>query len=559
MPSDAWINRLLWARMQVFAWTHWRPFVRAARAPVRTQERLLLQILGRNRNTTFGQAHGFGRIRSYGNFVAAVPIQTYESLRPFIDEQERTGAFALNARAPVMYAMTSGTTGQPKLVPLLESTLRSHKRNQAIQSFVQFKTDPEAYYGKLLGIVGLAEEGRLESGRPYGSASGHVYKNMPKLTRAKYVIPHEVFGIEDYDLKYLVVLRLALVHGNITFLGSANPSTFLKLLSVLELRREELLSDIRSGGFRHLELLSEEVRAAIEPRFRCEPARLRELERLLGSPAPKLAELWPKLRLVNTWTSGSCAIALRAFVRHLPPETRVVELGYLSSEFRGTITVDVERNREAPTIHENFFEFVERDAWEHGDKMPLTVDAVEEGKEYYLLVTTGAGLYRYFMNDIIRVTGWFHATPTIQFVQKGRGVTNITGEKLYESQVISAVRAAEDDLGVRSSFFLMLADVERLAYLLVLERADPNEAAPVRMRDVIESHLADLNVEYAAKRKSGRLRELELLDLKAGTGDAYKRHCLHRGQREGQFKVIALQYQDDCSFPFLEYHNEGYE
>ena len=59
-------------------------------------------------------------------------------------------------------------------------------------------------------------------------------------------------------------------------------------------------------------------------------------------------------------------------------------------------------------------------------------------------MSTQTGLYRYFMNDIVRVTGKFHETPTIQFVQKGKGVTNITGEKLYESQVIQAVLSAED-------------------------------------------------------------------------------------------------------------------
>ncbi len=557
MLRDALTNRLLWARMQMFRWTHWRPFVKAAQAPFATQERLLLRILRHNRMTAFGQAHGFDQVRSYRDFVASVPIQSYESLRPFIDEQERTGAPALNADAPVMYAQTSGTTGQPKLIPLLESTLALHKRSQAIQSYVQFKTDPRAYYGKLLGIVSPAEEGRLESGTPYGSASGHVYKNMPKLARAKYVIPHQVFGVEDYDLKYLLILRLALVQRNITFLASANPSTFLKLVSVLEARREELLEDIRHDGFRHLDKLSGDVRAAIEPRLRCKPARLRELQKLLGSPAPKFADLWPNLRLVNTWTGGSCGIALAAFQTHLPPTARIAELGYLSSEFRATITVDVERNWGAPTIHENFFEFVEREDWEEGDKNPLTVDAIEEGKEYYLIVTTGAGLYRYFRNDIISVTGRFHATPTIRFMQKGKGVTNITGEKLYESQVISAVRAAEDEIGVRSTFFMMLADVEESTYRLVIELSEPNDGAPNRMRDVIERKLAEVNVEYAAKRASGRLHELELMEMRPGTGEAYKRHCLDRGQREAQFKIIALQYQDDCAFPFGDYHNRG--
>ena len=75
---------------------------------------------------------------------------------------------------------------------------------------------------------------------------------------------------------------------------------------------------------------------------------------------------------------------------------------------------------ETPTIHENFFEFVERDDWDAGLTAFRTIEQIEQGKEYYIISTTGTGLYRYFMNDIVRVAGSFRATPTIEFVQKGK-------------------------------------------------------------------------------------------------------------------------------------------
>ena len=58
---------------------------------------------------------------------------------------------------------------------------------------------------------------------------------------------------------------------------------------------------------------------------------------------------------------------------------------------------------------------------------------LRKGVDYYVIVTTAAGLYRYFINDLVQVTGFLHATPLFRFMQKGKGVTNITGEKLYES------------------------------------------------------------------------------------------------------------------------------
>ena len=230
---------------------------------------------------------------------------------------------------------------------------------------------------------------------------------------------------------------------------------------------------------------------------------------MLASEKPTFAELWPNLRLIITWTGGSCRIALAAVRRTLPPGVCIAELGYLSSEFRGTITVDLERNVGAPTIHENFFEFVERDDWDAGRKEFRTVEEIEEGQEYYIFITTGAGLYRYFMNDIVAVTGLFQATPAIEFVRKGKGVTNITGEKLSENQVVSAVRSTEDALGLASGFFLMLADAEGAVYRLVVEWSGTEESIAERLIESVEQKLGELNVEYAQKRASGRLRHLE--------------------------------------------------
>ena len=553
MRADALLNRALWARMHLLRWTHWRPFVDAATHPADAQTRLLRRLLHRNRDTRFGREHGFAAIKSYRDFVEAVPVQTYETLRPYIEDQERTGEPALNTERPVMYARTSGTTGEAKLIPILRKTIRDHKRSQALQSYVQFSGDARAYYGRFLAIVSPAEEGTLESGTPYGSTSGFMYENMPAVAKTKYVLPYQVFGITDYDLKYLLILRLAVTHRDVTHIACANPSTLVKLLSVLDTARSTLLDDIARGTFSRADELSAEVRAVVGPRLSCAPTRVAELRQILASPRPTFADLWPELRLVSTWTGGSCRIPLASVRPALPSGARVAELGYLSSEFRGSLVTDLEQNAGTPTIHENFFEFVERDDWDAGRMAFRTIEQIEPGKEYYIIPTTGTGLYRYFVNDIVRVTGSFYATPTIEFVQKGKGVTNITGEKLYESQVIEAVRSTEEETGVTSYFFLVLADANRSVYRLIVECSTPTEAWRSSTLGSVERKLGELNVEYAAKRASGRLQHLELLPVQPGTGEAYKRHCLQQGQREGQFKLITLQYQSDCAFPFTDF------
>ena len=544
------LNFLLWGRMQFLRWTHWRPLVKAAKDPSGLQGRWLLRHLARNAGTRFGREHGFGDIRSPEEFSTRVPVQTYESLRPYIEEQADTGRTALTTDHPIMYTQTSGTTDKPKLIPLLESTLDNHRRSQATQAFIQYSTVPGAYSGRILPIVSPAVEGTLPSGTPFGSASGHLYRNMPRLARSKYVLPHEVFEIDDYDLKYLTILRLALPHPDVTLMGSANPSTFVRLLDLMGRNREELLSDISEQDFRHLDKLPTPIADAVRPRLRTSAARITELKRALSRPAPSFEDVWPELRMVNTWTCGSCRIALEGIRGMVPASTWISELGYISSEFRGTITVDPERGLGMPTVTENFFEFAERDAWDAGDPHTLRLEQLQTGHEYYVIVTTEAGLYRYFMNDLVEVTGRFHATPTIQFVQKGKGVTNITGEKLCESQVIRAVHETGRKLGKSVKFLLMLALPEESRYRLVIE-LDLSVTEIVQWTEAIEGSLAGQNVEYNSKRESGRLEALEVVPVLPGTGEEYKRHLIAQGQREGQFKLLALRYADECAFDFL--------
>jgi sterol desaturase/sphingolipid hydroxylase (fatty acid hydroxylase superfamily) len=548
-PLPSWreivLGLILRFQMRLLSLVYWRPLVAAARRPAATQLRVLRRILAAQRNTRFGREHGFASIRSVEEFRRRVSVQTYESISAYIDEQEKTGKPALNAEAPLFYARTSGTTGAPRHLPITPRSLKEHQRAQRLFAYVQHRAVPEAYDGKILAIVSPAVEGRLPTGTPFGSMSGHLYQSMPRLAKLKYAIPAEVFALADYDLKYLLILRLSLPLGDLSAVGTANPSTLLKLLDTLRVHRETLLADLEHGTFSRVTELPDSLRKAIAGRLGCQPRRLEELRRVLSRPAVSLADLWPDLRLVSTWTGGNCGIALERVRKLLPDRARVVELGYLASEFRGSVTVDPQRNLGLPTLQENFFEFVEKDQWECKEKEFLTLEQLEPGREYYPLVTTSAGLYRYFINDIVRVTGRFQATPTIEFVQKGKGVTSITGEKLYEGQVLDAVATAQAELAMTSRFFVLLADVETAGYRLLIE-AESDFAPKIELLgERIDERLSAANLEYGAKRASGRLGPLQARRMRAGFGEAVRAACIAAGQREGQLKCAALQYVTD--------------
>jgi sterol desaturase/sphingolipid hydroxylase (fatty acid hydroxylase superfamily)/L-alanine-DL-glutamate epimerase-like enolase superfamily enzyme len=526
------------------------------RNPMRAQRALLKRIIAGNRDTVFGRRHGFGGMRGYADFASRIPVSTYEHLRPLVDLQIDSGKPALTRERPLCYVRTSGTTGQPKDLPLTATHLQMLRRIQHTAIAFQHRSCPEAFAGSILAIVSPAQEGTLRNGAPFGSASGIVASNTQSMVVDKFVLPAPVLALLNSRVKYLLILRLALARADISYVGTANPTTLLMLSKLYRQHHAELTEDLRSGTFFLAGELPADVASAVRTRLVPCPERAQQLSSLrLRKGDLSIADLWPNLRLVATWTFASAGVAVDALRHELLPATMVFELGYIASEFRGTMTLGRRAGTGLPTLKAHFFEFVERDLWDRGEPEFLTLDGIRKGIDYYIVVTTPSGLYRYFINDLVRVSGYLHATPLLKFVQKGKGVTNITGEKLYESQLLAAVRAALEEMGRTARFVMMLADDRARGYRLYVETDLGPRPPPRILAERVDQGLAGLNIEYGAKRESQRLEFMEAHWLRPDTGEAYKRFCVGQGQREGQFKTVALAYRQEFAFdlePFVE-------
>jgi hypothetical protein len=527
----------------------WRPLAAQARDPKAAQAATLKRIVADNSATAFGRAHGFARATTPETFRDSTPVQDYETLRPYIETQRTTGRPDLTSEPPIFYAQTSGSTGVPKYIPVTRTVLDGFRSEQALFTYLQYRACPQAFTGRAWGIMGAAVEGHLDSGHVVGSVSGHLYEALPRALRARFVVPPQVASISHYDAKYLAILRLALTIPDITYLGSPNPSTFVRLLGLLNEHREELARALEDGTLPMREHVPDEVMAAIAPRLirdRERAAQLRALETLT------YRDLWPRIALLTTWTGGSCGIALEALRQTLPLQCAVMELGYQATELRGTLALEPEASGGLPPLHHHYFEFVPQAEWEAERPAFLGLEALDMGQRYYVFVTTAAGLYRYAMNDIVEMTGRFERTPLLRFVQKGKGVTSVTGEKLYESQAIAAVQDVVRHHHLVPSFFLFVADEAPAGYHLYVE-AEPDGVVSDALAADVDRRLAQLNQEYQSKRASGRLAALSATRLKPGAGDAFKSACVRAGQREGQFKPAVLHYRAQLTWPVDEY------
>lgn len=536
--------------MAVSGVRYWRPLEALARDPAAAQSATLRRILTDNADTEFGRRYGFARLATPDAFRAAMPVHDYEALRPYIESQRTTGNPELTREAPIFYAQTSGSTGTPKYIPVTATALSGFKSEQALFTYLQHRARPEAFRGRAWGIMGAAIEGHLDSGHIVGSVSGQLYEALPRALQARFVVPPQVASISDYETKYLVILRLALGVRDVTYLGSPNPSTFLRLLALLNERRDELARSLEDGTLSIRDGVSDGTMAAIAPRLMRDRERAAQLKR---SAPLTYADLWPGIALVTTWTGGSCGIALDALRRTLPRGCAVMELGYQATELRGTLALEAEAVGGLPPLHHYYFEFVPQAAWETERQTFVGLEELQAGERYYVFVTTAAGLYRYAMNDIVEMTGRFHQTPLLRFVQKGRGVTSVTGEKLYEAQAIAAVQDMARIHQMIPRFFMIVADEAPAAYHLYIEAESDGGVAEATLAADVDQRLAQLNHEYQSKRASGRLGALVATRLRLGAGDAFRTACVLAGQREGQFKPAVLHYRTHLTWPVDEY------
>ncbi|MDH3658668.1 MAG: GH3 auxin-responsive promoter family protein [Alphaproteobacteria bacterium] len=524
-----------------------QPFLRAAADPRRTQTHALMTILRANSQTTFGRAHGFAEIGSREKFRSAVPVQTYDSLEPAIRAQAVQGTPELTQDPPVFYARTSGTTGPARDFPMTAAAERSQRAAQRILA-ATIHRGSAFFRGRVAAFGGGYVEGHLPSGQPFGSASGQTFATTPGFLRRRFVVPSAAYGLEHALEKYHIYALTALAAADLTGLLAANPSTFQSILRHIESAAETVLRDLADGSFtigdEPSRMATELAKGAISP----SPDRARQLEKAL-TPGLRLDAIWPRLTGLVSWTHGNCRIALESLAPALPPGLKIIEIGYRASEFVGTINVDAETNLCLPCLKDTVFEFVEQEAWERGERDFLWLDEIEDGRRYYLFATTACGLYRYHINDIVEVAGRFRSCPGLAFVQKGSGVTNITGEKLHEAQLLEAIREARAATGVKPAFCLAVADARSAVYRLHHQiDAAPTEDLTRAFAHGLDEALARLNVEYAAKRASDRLHPVEVVMLVPGADEGLKRHLTTHGQREAQYKPPLLV--DGARFDF---------
>ena len=483
-----------------------------------------------------------------------VPPQDYEDLRPFIERHKNGEENILFPGKPMMYATTSGTTKEPKWIPITPAYYQnvfSKMSKLWLYTFIMHR--PKTFWGKCVSIVGKSIEGYAPDGTVCGSVSGVTQRDCPEFIKGLYSAPSEVFAIKDYTARYYSLMRTG-IEQNVSLLITANPSTIIELQKNVDAYLDDYIDDIEHGTLSAKMNIEPENRAALEARYKPNPKRAAELKALkekYGRILPK--HYWPNLQLVTTWHCGNTSVYRDKYKDFFPEQTLDQEFGYFASECRAGLVM----NGGDDTVlfpHNHYFEFVEAESVESESPKFLQLHELQKGKRYVPYITTYGGLYRYNMNDLVECSGAYGTIPTIRFIQKINGIVSMTGEKLSERQFIDAVGETEKDTGEKLNFFVGFADIQESAYHFYFEFQNKSLGQDFcdQFAAAIDKKLKAENLEYAAKRDSFRVKEPAGHLLVENSFEKYKALMIKNGARDGQFKMNLLMQDDKRHNHFKE-------
>ena len=513
----------------------WQRFSALCQDVAATQEQLLLELLQRNANSRFGQQYRFANLGSSAAFRAAVPLQTWDDVAPWINALVAGEEQALTVDQPVLrFVRTTGTTGVPKLIPLNAAAQQANTVTMNLRLLSVLQDHPQVLQGDILALANPAVSGHTATGIPYGAASGLAMSNPPPALAQRFAYPPALLEISEPASRDYAMLRFAAERNLVLAVGN-NPHHFSQLFGLLPKYASSIISDIRHGKLTTPNALAADLQQRLETYLRPNPERAAALEAL---SAPIAREIWPNLRLIVCWKTGLMSRFLDELAAICPPDTVFREYGYGASEGVFTIPLSDKTSAGVLSIHGIFFEFLPEATPFAPNAKTLLAHEVTVGERYQLILTTSAGLYRYCFGDLVEVNALYGTAPQVTFLRKVGDVVNMVGEKIDARQVAEAMEHAQRLSGVKIRHYQWITNEGGLFYELCVETMTHIEDSQARkLLADCEAQLRILNGVYNGLRGQKLLNAPQLRLMRHG----WLEGLLQSGGYQAKPKIVGQQ------------------
>lgn len=458
--------------------------------PAEAQQRWFRQLVSSGKATRFGQDHRFGDIQSVSDFQQAVPIRDYEELKPYVEKILAGQPDVLWPGQPLYFAKTSGTTSGTKYIPITPDSIPNHinSARDALLNYIH-ETGNSAFLDKKLiflsGSPELDEKAGIKTGRLSGIANHHV----PAYLRTNQLPSYETNIIDDWETKLDRIIDET-IHQPMSLISGIPPWVQM-YFDRIEARTGKRIKDVFP-----------EFSVFVYGGVNFEPYRARLFDSI-GKPIDSI-ETYP---------------ASEGFIAFQDSQT---EEGLLLLVDSGI-----------------FFEFIPADEYHNPSPRRLTIEEVELGKNYAVIINNNAGLWGYSLGDTVK----FVSRDPYRLVVTGRIKHFISafGEHVIGEEVEKALQYAmqqhpETEV-VEFTVAPMVSPAEGLPYheWLIEFATEPHDLTAFT-RD-LDRRLTELNVYYDDLITGGILRPLKPVPMLRG---AFQQYMKSQGKLGGQNKVPRL-------------------
>ncbi|XP_066346115.1 indole-3-acetic acid-amido synthetase GH3.8-like [Miscanthus floridulus] len=528
------------------------------------QERVLAEILARNAGTEYLARCGLAGATDRDAFRARVPVVTYEDLQPDIQRIANGDRSPILSAHPISEFLTSSGTsaGERKLMPTIKEELDRRQLLYSLLMPVMNQYVPGLDKGKALYFLFVKSETTTPGGltaRPVLTSyyKSEHFKNRPFDPYHDYTSPTAAILCADaFQSMYAQMVCGLCQRHDVLRVGAVFASGLLRAIRFLQLHWEQLADDVERGSLtpRVADPSVREAVAGVLRRPDPELARFVRAECARGDWAGIVTRVWPNTRYLDVIVTG----AMQQYIPTLEYYSGGLPMActmYASSEcyFGLNLRPMCHPSEVCYTIMPNmgYFEFLPVD--EASGVPPaaaqlVDLDRVEVGREYELVITTYAGLYRYRVGDILRVAGFHNAAPQFRFVRRKNVLLSIESDKTDEAELQRAVDRASALLRERGAAVAEYTSHactrsipgHYVIYWELLATTNGAEAAvggDVLKRCCLEMEEALNSVYRQSRVADGSIGPLEIRVVRSGTFEELMDYAIFRGASINQYKV----------------------
>ena len=463
--------------------------------PFNVQNEQLFKLLQKAQNTEFGKKYDFKSVNDLDEFKKRIPVSDYETLKPLIDKIREGRQNILWPSEIKWFAKSSGTTSdKSKFIPVSKEALEDCHftgGKDVLAIYTNNFPDTNLYTGKSLTLGGSNRINNISNDSYFGDISAILIENIPFWTNFIRSPKKEIALLEKFEEK-LEKITETTVKENVTSIAGV-PSWNLVLIKHI----------LKYTNKKHL------------------------------------LEVWPNLEL---FIHGGVSFTpyIEQFKKLIPSEDMHYLETYNASE--GFFAIQDYPSRDDMLLmldYGVFYEFIPINEANAKNPTVLSLEEVEEGKNYALVITTNAGLWRYKIGDTVTITSKFPFR--IKISGRTKHFINAFGEELIINNAENAIKVACEKTGALIKEFtagpIYMKDDSSGAHewLIEFEKKPDNIEF---FTSILDNALKSLNSDYEAKRYQNlTLRQPDIKIMQKGT---FYEWLKIKGKLGGQNKVPRL-------------------